>query len=179
MTPADPPRAASTPGDEPTKPLPAADLPAAPEAPTEAMPAAGAAAESPTEPLVAPHVPVADVSTAQMSTYPAAPPARGGGVKRVAIVGFVSVAAAVIAVLALGGLQRGGVPAPADTTAPPAPPTPGTPGEPVVEEPAPDGPAPVEPTPVEPPPVEPTPPPEPTAPPEPTTPPEPTPEPTA
>lgn len=162
--------------DEPTTPLPAADQPAAPAeplAPTEPLAAAADrpdAVEHPTEPLVAPHVPVADVTTAQMSTFTSPEPARGSGAKRVAIVGLVSVAAAIIAVLAIGSLQRGQAPAPADTTAPPAAPSPSAPEAPVVDEPAP--------APVDPAPVEPTSPPEPTTPPEPTIPPEPTPQPT-
>jgi hypothetical protein len=143
-------------GDEPTQPLSAADRPGVPEAPTE--------------PLVAPHVPVADVTTAQMSTLAPAERPRGSGAKRLAIVGVVSVVAAIVAVLTIGGLQRGGVPAPAESTAPPAAPSPSTPADdpgPVVEEPAPVDPTPEEPAPT----------PEPTAPTEPPA--EPTPEPTA
>src|SRR5690606_1450072 len=106
--------------DEPTQPLPAAD-----------RPDAGASAAS-TEPLIAPHVPVADVDTAQLSSFaaePAAPPARGG--KRLLIVGLAAVAAAIIAVAALTGLQRMGAPAPLGSTSPS--PTVSSPSEPEEE----------------------------------------------
>lgn len=147
--------------DEPTLPLPAAD------------PSAGTPVDVPTEPLdpvVAPHVPVAQVTTAQVPTHVPPERPRGSGAKWLALVGFGSVAAAVIAVLALGGVQQDGLPAPSDTTAPPVAPTPVEPAETVLDQPAPP---PADPAPVEPEPAPTTPPT-----PEPTTPPEPSPEPT-
>lgn len=99
--------------DDPTQPLPAAGGP-------EAQPGAAA-----TEPLVAPHVPVADIGTAEVVTAEpigAAPPGSGAG--RAFIIGMSALAAAVIAVLALSTLPRGSTPAPADTTSPPAVPSP-------------------------------------------------------
>lgn len=148
--------------DEPTLPLPAADPPAA-------DPPAESPVDVPTEPLdpvVAPHVPVAQVSTAQVPTYLPPERPRGSGAKWLALVGFGSVAAAVIAVLALGIVQQDTAPAPVGTSAPPVAPTPAEPAETVLDQPAP---APADPAPAEP---------EPAPTPEPTTPPEPSPEPT-
>ena len=86
--------------DEPTKPLPA-DLSGVP-----------ASAEAPTEPLIAPHVPVADVSTTELSalTQPVAPRGRlGAGV--LAVVGGLAGAAVIGTVLLLTLTPRGGAPA--------------------------------------------------------------------
>lgn len=94
--------------------------------PTQPLPAAGDRAGQPataaTEPLVAPHVPVADVDTAEVAMSEpmgAAPP--GSGARRVFIVGLSAVAAAVVAVLALSTLPRGDAPAPIDSSPPVAP----------------------------------------------------------
>jgi len=151
--------------DDATKPLPAAEEPAV-------------VPDTPTEPLIAPHVPVADVGTAQLDAAAVPPaPARRTGRTGLALLLIPVGVLAVVAALALGGgLFRGGAPvvepsdspvptesnpasedpadqAPADQP-PPGEPAPADPGP----APAPEPPAPTEP-PVEPtePPVEPTP----------------------
>lgn len=134
-----------TPDDAPTKPLPAVGV-------------QNEAAAAPTEPLIAPHVPVANVATAEVASMAPAPVSgQGRWAKRVLIVGLTAAATAVIAVLALSGLQRGGIPVPGDSSAPPAAPSPSTPEEnaDVVTDPEPP-PPPAEPSPEPTPSVEPT-----------------------
>ncbi len=127
--------------DDPTQPLPTAT---SPDAPGEA---------TPTEPLIAPHVPVADVGTAEMTTMAPAPVPPRSGARRIIVVGLSAVAAAVIAVVLLSTLPRGETPAPVDSSSPPATPSPS-----VSEETVDDGTDPAPP----PPPVEPAPEPTPT-----------------
>ena len=93
--------------DEPTKPLPAADL------------SGPASAEAATEPLIAPHVPLADVSTTELSALaePVAPRGRLG-VGVLAVVGGFAAAAVIGTVLLLTLTPRGGTAVPDPSTSP-------------------------------------------------------------
>lgn len=145
--------------DEPTKPLPAADEPIPPTEPLNGSPAS--ADVPPTEPLVAPHVPVAEVHTAQLdAAAPPPPPRRSNRVLIAGIVAVLGLGALVLALALFGPMITGGTTPEVEPTTTTSP-TP-TPTEEVE--------APTEPAPVDPAPADPAPEPEPTAP-EPTTPP--------
>lgn len=158
--------------DDPTKPLPASDQPTpSADQPTEPLGVEPADVDSVTDaPVIAPHVPVADVRTAQLDAA-APPPPRRPRADRVLIGVLIAVVAvgAVVFALALFGplLSRGGTPLTPESPSPTPTPTVEveTPIDPSPDEPDP-GPEPEEPaptpeptTPVEPtePPVDPTP----------------------
>jgi hypothetical protein len=87
--------------DDPTQPLPAA-----PDQST--VPIDGA----PTEPIVAPHVPIADVQTAELSAYAPDAPGRSRGASVVLTVVVGIAAAAFVGAILATIFTRGGVPVP-------------------------------------------------------------------
>jgi hypothetical protein len=132
--------------DEPTKPLPTADTP------TEVMTAPGEVAPEATEPIIAPHVPIAEVRTADLPTVSSEPTVRRRGAGwLLGVLGTLAAAAVIGSIVALI-IVTGGPPTPAPTTSvspspaatvatdpdpepatPVAPPPPPDPGEPTPE----------------------------------------------